>query len=370
MNGETLLIPGPVTMHEDVQAVLARPAGPHYGEPWVELHRGLTARLAELFRTEEDVLLVFGPGTAALEMGIRSTLSPGDHVLVPITGSFGARLAELAQAAGLVVHELAVPLGRPADPELMEDELGRTPEIRAVAIVQHETMLGLVNPLREVCALAGERQLLTIVDAVSSLGGIELEVDAWGIDICAAVGNKCLGGPVGIAPLAVSGRAWSASRDGRPKNAGWYLNLDTWRRFEQEWGTWHPHPTTMPSAVVEALDVAVRRILTEGPEAHRSRHAAAAGRVRQSLREMGFEMLVPDEVASPVTTAVRAKPEMSVEDYVEWLRRERRLRIAGATGELAGKVFRVAHMGRAAEPEVVDAYLASTREYLEEAGLC
>jgi aspartate aminotransferase-like enzyme len=85
---------------------------------------------------------------------------------------------------------------------------------------------------------------------------------------------------------------------------------------------------------------------------------------------MGFEMLVPDEVASPVTTAVRAKPEMSVEDYVEWLRRERRLRIAGATGELAGKVFRVAHMGRAAEPEVVDAYLASTREYLEEAGLC
>ena len=369
MNGETLLIPGPVTMHEDVQAVLARPAGPHYGEPWVELHRGLTARLAELFRTEEDVLLVFGPGTAALEMGIRSTLSPGDHVLVPITGSFGARLAELAQAAGLVVHELAVPLGRAADPELMEDELRRTPEIRAVAIVQHETMLGLVSPLREVCALAGERELLTIVDAVSSLGGIELEVDAWGIDICAAVGNKCLGGPVGIAPLAVSERAWSAAKDGRPKNAGWYLNLETWRRFEQEWGTWHPHPTTMPSGVVEALDVAVGRILAEGPEAHRSRLAAAAHRVRHSLREMGFEMLVPDEVASPVTTAVWAKPAMIVDDYVEWLRLERGLRVAGATGELAGRVFRVAHMGRAAELEVVDAYLASTRQYLKQAGL-
>lgn len=366
---ETLLIPGPVTVEDDVLAALARPVRPHYGTDWAELYRRVTARLAELFCTDGHVLLLFGPGMAAVEMAVRSSLAPGDHVLVPTNGMFGDRMIEVARAAGLEVRTIRPRIGRPVDPQAVEAELGADPEIRAVGIVHHETILGLLNPVREICAVARSHGALTIVDAVSSLGGVDLRVDEWGIDLCASVSNKCLGAPVGVAPLAVSPAAWQAVEDGRPKNAGWYLNLQTWRRYEEDWGSWHPHPTTMPTSAIQALERAAARILAMGLEAFQARQAEAARRVRSGLSAMGFQMLVPDEVASPVTTAVLARPGMDVVHYSDWLRDERQLRIAGGIGDLAGKIFRVGHMGKAADPEVVDAYLAATAEYLDEAGI-
>lgn len=365
---ETLLIPGPVSVTDEVLAALSRPIRPHYGSDWASFYRRVAARVAKVFQTEQHVLLLFGPGMAALEMAIASTLAPGDHILIPTNGMFGDRLVEVARAAGLEVHTVRPPLAHPVDPEAVEEALREHPEVRAVGMVHHETIFGLLNPLREVCALAREHGALTVVDAVSSLGGIELRVDEWGIDLCASVANKCLGAPVGVAPLAVSRRALEAVEDGRPKSAGWYLNLKTWRHYEEDWGAWHPHPTTMPTSVIEALEVAVESILAEGLDAYQARQAEAARRVRSGLRELGFEMLVPDEVASPVTTAVVAKPGMDVDHYLEWLRR-RKLRVSGGIGELAGKIFRVGHMARAAESEVVDAYLEATSDYLEEAGL-
>jgi alanine-glyoxylate transaminase/serine-glyoxylate transaminase/serine-pyruvate transaminase len=125
----------------------------------------------------------------------------------------------------------------------------------------------------------------------------------------------------------------------------------------------------MPTSVVEALGAAAGRILAEGLDAYQARHAEAARRVRRGLEELGFELLVADDVASPVTTAALPKPGMDVDHYTDWLRREHRLRIAPGIGDLAGKIFRVGHMGRAAEPEVVSAYLAATAAYLEEAEL-
>jgi alanine-glyoxylate transaminase/serine-glyoxylate transaminase/serine-pyruvate transaminase len=189
-------------------------------------------------------------------------------------------------------------------------------------------------------------------------------MDEWGIDLCAGTGNKALGAPAGIAPIAVGPRAWEAVDDGRPKLAGWYLNLATWRRYGEEWGAWHPSPTTMPTNVMVALAAAVDEVMARGLEAHRARFAQAAARVREGLGELGFEMVVPEAAASPVTTAVWALPGMDVSDYLEWLRRERRMRLGGGLGDLAGRSFRVGHMGRAADPDVVDAYLRATAEYL------
>lgn len=363
---ELLLIPGPVTVSREVREALARPVRAHYGEDWVVAYRRVAAKLAELFRTASDVLLVFGPGTAALEMAVASVLSPGDAILIPPTGAFADRLAAASRAVGLeVVSEGCPGPVQPLEPDAVIAALDRRPEIRAVAVVQHETIYGLVNPVREVTLAARERGLLSVVDAVSSLGGVELDVDAWGIDLCVTVGNKCLAGPVGVAPLAVGPRAWAALDDGRPKCAGWYLNLATWRDYAKRWGSWHPHPTTMPTSAIEALEAAVDRILADGLEAFQARQAGAAGRVRQGLRALGFEMLVPDEVASPVVTAARGRGGMDVEHYVEWLRRERRLRVASGTGDPAGRIFRVGHMGEAAADVAVDAFLAATGAYLD-----
>ena len=362
---ELLLIPGPVSVEPEVLAELARPVRPHYGADWAADYRRIAAGLGRIFETEHPAILLFGPGMAGVEALIASSLAPGDEILIPANGMFGDRMAEVARAAGLVVHTGTRPgLAAPVDPGDVERTLREHPGIRALGVVHHETMLGLMNPLEELCAIARGRGLLTIVDAISSLGGSELQVDAWGIDLCVGVGNKCLGGPVGIAPLAVGPRGWEAILDGREKRAGWYLDLRTWRHAEELWGDWHPHPTTMPTSIVDALGVAVERVLAVGLAAHRERQAAAARRVRAGLRELGIELLVPDELASPVTTAALAPPGMDVDHYIAWLREERGLRIAGAIGELHGKVFRVGHMARAAAPEAVEAYLEATAAYM------
>ena len=362
---ELLLIPGPVSVEPGVLDALAQPVRAHYGNDWADFYHGLTGSLRKVFKTDGDVLLLFAPGTAAIETCFASTLSRGDEVIVAANGLFGDRMVDVAAAIGLQVHLVSVDGYTVVEPEALEEVLRRHPRARAFGVVHHETSLGLANPVRELCQVAAERGLLTVVDAVSSLGGMDLEVDEWGIDLCVGVANKCLGGPIGIAPLAVSERAWAAVDDGRPKAAGWYLNLHTWRRFGDMWASWHPHPTTMPTGTLEGLAHAVEVVLSTGLEAHKARQAAAAARVREGLRELEFEMLVPDEYASPVCTAVRARPGMDVEDYLHWLRHEHGLRLGGGIGKLTGQIFRVGHMGRAAEPDVVDAYLKATAEYLE-----
>ncbi len=363
---EILLIPGPVSVEPEVLEALSYPVRAHYGADWAQFYRRLSGSLARIFKTQTDPLLLFGPGTAAIEACFASTLARGDEVAVVANGLFGERMVDVAAAMGVEVHLVTADEDYgPVSPDRLEDVLRRQPRVRAVGVVHHETSLGLVNPVQELCEVAGRRDVVTIVDAVSSLGGMDLEVDGWGIDLCVAVANKCLGGPVGVAPVTVSQRGWDAVDDGRAKAAGWYLNLRTWRVFGEMWKSWHPHPTTMPTSALEALDRAVRRVLTTGLEQHKARQAATASRVREGLRELDFEMVVSDEHASPVCTAVWGRPGMDVDDYLQWLRREHGLRLGGGIGGLQGRIFRVGHMGRAADPAVADAYLKATAEYLE-----
>jgi alanine-glyoxylate transaminase/serine-glyoxylate transaminase/serine-pyruvate transaminase len=353
---------------ERVRSALAAPARAHYGDEWVELYRQVTRCLAGIFRTEGDVFLLFGPGRAGIEMALGSLLAPGDQLLVVGGGFFAKLAADIGGTLGLDARRLLPDGYRPVSAEAVETELAGRPETRALVVVHHETDLGLVNPVREICDVARRRGVLTVVDAVSSLGGIPLDVDGWGIDVCVTVANKCLGGPVGVAPVAVGRRAWEAIDDGRPKRAGWYLNLATWRRYADLWGNWHPHPATMPTGAIAGLGAALDEMSDRGLESHFARHAAAARRTRDGLRELGFEMLVADEWASPVTTAVWALPGMDVGAYQEWLRDERRLVVGGGLAELASRLFRVGHMGAAAKPAVVDTFLGATADYLAEKG--
>jgi alanine-glyoxylate transaminase/serine-glyoxylate transaminase/serine-pyruvate transaminase len=362
---ELLLIPGPVSIDDEILEVLGRPVMAHYGDAWTELYLRTARNLREIFRTENEVHLVFGPGMASIEMALTSVLGPGDKVVIPSNGLFGDRMSEVARTNGLEVVPVVTGPRAPVSADAVREALDANPDARAVGIVHHETSIGVLNPVREVAALARERGALSIVDAVSSAGGVELDVDGWGIDIAVTVANKCLAGPIGVAPLTASPRALAGLDDGRPKAAGWYLNLATWRRFTDMWRTWHPHPTTMPTNVIGALDSAVQRVLEVGLEEHIRRHRAARDTVRSGLREMGFEMMVPDEVASPVTTAVLGLPGMDVHDYMRWLLDEHGIRIGGGFGEYAGKAFRIGHMGRAMDPAIIDRYLSLTQRYVD-----
>ncbi|HVC99944.1 MAG TPA: alanine--glyoxylate aminotransferase family protein [Candidatus Dormibacteraeota bacterium] len=362
---ELLLIPGPVSIDDEILEVLGEPVWPHYGDAWTELYLRTTANLRQIFRTESEVHLLFGPGMAAVETALTSVLSRGDKVLIPSNGLFGERMTDVARTTGLEVIGVETGPREAVSADAVRAALDAHPELRAVSVVHHETSIGVLNPVREIAAMARERNLLTIVDAVSSAGGVELDVDGWGIDICVTVANKCLGGPIGVAPITAGPRAIAALEDGRPKAAGWYLNLATWRKFTDLWRDWHPHPTTMPTNVIRALDLAVQRVLAVGLDEHLRRQRAARDTVRGGLREIGFEMMVPDEVASPVTTAVMGLPGMDVPGYMKWLLDEHGLRIGGGFGQFAGKAFRIGHMGRAADPAVIDRYLALTARYVE-----
>jgi alanine-glyoxylate transaminase/serine-glyoxylate transaminase/serine-pyruvate transaminase len=204
-----------------------------------------------------------------------------------------------------------------------------------------------------------------IVDAVSSMGGVPLHVDEWGIDICVSVANKCLASPPGVAPISVSQRAWQQMQRKGERSHGWYLNLETWKEFATNWGSWHPTPTTLPTNVICALLVSLRRIMEEGVEAHFQRFMSAAQSVRAGLRRLGFEMFTPDAYASPLLTAVCGFPELDVEDLRRYLLEEWQVMVSGGLSELRGKIFRVAHIGEAASQEYVDQFLAGVEAYLK-----
>lgn len=366
---EFLMIPGPVSVDDAVLEALGRPVRAHYGEEWTKLHKHAVAGMREVFRTDGDVYLLFGSGMAGVEMCIASMLGPGDELVVGVNGTFGDRMAVVARANGLQVHEVNADVAQPITESMIRAELDRHPKTRAVCVVHHETSVGVLNEVEAIAATSRERALLTIVDGISAVGGVPFEMDAWGIDLCVTVANKCVGGPIGVAPVAAGPRALEVLKDGRPKAAGWYLNLATWKRYSEEWAGWHPHPTTVPTNVIEAFDVALGGLLKEGVENRWRRLARARDHVREGLEEMGFPMLSPLAVASPVTTAAYGAPGMDISDYMSWLLREHNIRIGGGLGPLAGKIFRVGHMGRAAEPEAIDRYLALTAEYLEDRGL-
>src|SRR5215472_15666525 len=181
---ETLLIPGPVSASQQVLDALSQPVPAHYGDDWVAMYGRLTSSLAEIFRTRGDVMPLFGPATAAIETGLASALGPGDEVVVATNGIFGDRLVEVAVAVGLAVHTITTEGREPIGPDQITRALAEHPRARAFVVVHHETSLGLLNPVRELCAEAHRQGLLTIVDAVASLGGVPLEMDAWNIDLC------------------------------------------------------------------------------------------------------------------------------------------------------------------------------------------
>src|SRR5205807_2730316 len=345
------------------------PVRGHYGDEWTQLYEHAVAGMRQVFRTEGEVHLLFGSGMAGVEMCIASVLGPGDEVLVAANGLFGDRMAEVATANGLRVHIVRPELAEPVTAAMMREALAAHPGVRAVCIVHHETSVGILNEVEGICRAAREHGALAIVDGISSIAGVPFEMDAWGADLCVTVANKCIGGAIGVAPVAAGPRALAALDDGRPKAAGWYLNLATWRRFTELWSGWHPHPTTMPTNVVEAFDVALTGLLEEGVEQRWTRLARARDRVREGLEEMGFGMLSPIATASSVTTAVYGLPGMDVADYMAWLLREHRIRIGGGLGELSGRIFRIGHMGRAAEPDAIDRYLRATADYVDGHGL-
>ncbi len=359
-----LMIPGPVDVEDEVLEALARPVLPHYGDEWLAIYHETIERLKLVFGTQNDLVPVVGPGSAALDAALGSLVRSGEKVLVPQNGFFGQRLSAIASSHGLEVREVLAPLGEPIDPEAVRRVLAAEPDIQAVSVVHLETSTAVLNPLEQIASVAREFEVPLVVDAVSTMGGIPVAVDEWGIDLCVTVSNKCLASLAGVAPVSVSQRAWDLM-DGRGgQTNGWYLNLRTWRDFAVNWSPWHPYPTTLPTGLFVALLASLRRILTEGLDVTYARHAEAAQTVRRGLARLGFELFVPEAHMSPLITAVRGLPGMDVDELRRYLLEEWQVMIAGGLEELRGRLLRVGHMGKAASAEYSEQLLRGMEAFL------
>jgi len=350
-----LFIPGPATAEPEVLEALAEPIRPHYGPGFVADYNDCRERFKQVLRTQNDLFLIVGPGTAALDAAFGSALPDGARALVPANGLFGARVAEMLRANRCEVEEMQFELGQPIDSDQVAERL-REGEFDVVAWVHHETSTGVLNPVEPICRVAHETDTLTIIDAISSLAGTELAVDDWGVDLCVSVANKGLAAPPGLSAISVSERAWAAI-DRNPHTRGWYLDLRTWRRYDGDWADWHPYPTTVPTGILAAVNTSLRMILAEGLDSRIVRTRDAASRVREGLRELGFRMFVDDDFASPITTAVYPHVDFPVGEMIVALREQHGIYISGGLGALSGKIFRVGHMGRAIEQEETDLLL-------------
>jgi alanine-glyoxylate transaminase/serine-glyoxylate transaminase/serine-pyruvate transaminase len=363
--GLRLLIPGPVPLSPAVSAELRRPVEPHYGTAWRQVHAETVELLRRAFGTAGDVLLLCGSGSVGLDAAIGSLVVPGDRVLVGVNGYFGTRLADMARAHGATTVELRAEWGSALDPRAAERAL--TADTRALVLTHVETSTGVVNPVREIAAMAGRWSVPVVVDAISSVGGMSLLTDEWGIDVCVGASQKCLGGPSGLAPVAVSERGWAAVERAAGGHS-WYLDLRTWREGAVSRWPGHPSPVTMPTHIVRALRQGLRELMDEGVGARATRFATLGVRLRQGLAGLGFAPLAAERDAAPVVTAARTPPGIVSGDVVEELERDHRIRIAGGgIGPLHDAIIRIGHMAPGSDQDDVEVVLQALATFNEPA---
>jgi len=333
-----LMTPGPTPAPPEVLAAIAQPVLHHRGPDYRKLYADCLGRLREIYRTESEVLLFGGSGTGAMESAVANLCSPGEPVLVVSAGYFGERWAGLARAYSADVDHLRYEWGEIPAPDDVAARL-REREATAVFLTHSETSTGVVTDLQPFAAAARGAGALSIVDAVSSLGAVPLETDAWAIDVVASGAQKALMTPPGLAMVSASAAAWEKSATATSPRFYW-----DWERTRKGQATLDA-PVTPPVSLVAGLDVALQMLLDEGLEAAFERHIRLGRACREGLKAMGLELFSPDEDSSAVVTAARAPEGVDSDELVLLLRDRHGVTLAPGQGELKGKIFRIGHIG-------------------------
>ncbi len=348
---QNLRIPGPTTVPPVILAEMARPMINHRGPEFAAIMRRVTARLQYFFQTSSPVFTYPASGTGGQEAAIANLFSPGDHVVVITIGSFGNRLAKIAEAYGLQVSRIEFPWGQAADPNIVETRLKTLKPFRGVLMTHNETSTGVMNDVHTLTALVRQisPETLIAVDAVSSMGCVPIEMDPWDIDVVFTGSQKGWMTPPGLMMIAASPRAWEASRTA------------TLPRFYFDWASSRKklelgqHPTTPPVSIFYALDLALEMMLSEGREAIFARHQLIGDYVRNRARAMGLQLLADHAHASNTVTAVLTPEGINTKALLKILREEDHVVLAGGQEHLDGKIFRVGHLGFFQKSELVEA---------------
>ena len=342
-----LRIPGPTPLPDEVLQSMTKQMINHRSKEFAELNHKLTDRLKMLFQTREDVLILTGSGTGGLESAIVNTLSPGDRVLSLSCGAFGERFADIAEQFGADVKRLRFEWGSAVDSEVVRQALQEDSAITAVMATHNETSTGLTNDLASISAVVKEFDKLLLVDAISSLGSINLPVDTWGCDVVVTASQKGWMTPPGLAIVSVSPKAWQANS--KAKMPRYYWDYTKAKRFLEEKGQ---TPWTPAVSTYYALTVAVELLEREGLSNIFARHARVAKAAREGIKSLGLSLFPDEAFASNTITAIKAPQGVDVKKLIQILREEHGVVLSGGQRSLEGKIFRIGHLGWVTEADI------------------
>jgi alanine-glyoxylate transaminase/serine-glyoxylate transaminase/serine-pyruvate transaminase len=352
-----------------VAAALALPMLGHLDPSFLEIMDATQSMLRRVFLTDNRLTVpISGTGSAGMEAAFVNLLEPGDEALVCVNGVFGGRMCDIVERCGAVLRRIDRPWGEVFAPEEVEEAMRRWPETRLVALVHAETSTGAWQPLPEIGRLCRDHERLFLVDAVTSLGGVELRLDEWQIDACYSGTQKCLGCPPGLAPLSFGPRALERLARRRRKVASWYLDLTMLQSYWSEGAVKRAYHHTAPIAMNYALHEALALVLEEGLEARWRRHSLHSRALMAGLEALGFAPFAQEGRRLPMLNAVRVPPGLDEAAARGALLARYGIEIGGGLGDLAGKVWRVGLMGHGACRENVLLLLVALEEIRRDSG--
>lgn len=346
-----LMIPGPTEIHYEALLAMAQPSIVHHGPDYCARHAHVLECLSALFETKNEIFMIPGSSSIAMEAAVNAAIEPGQKILIPGGGMFAERFKEMAVNCGGELISPEIEWCTPLLPELVAETLDKDPDIRVMAMVHNETSTGVTHPAEEIAQVCRDRDVSLILDTVTSLGGIRVQTDEWGVDYAVSGNHKGLEAPSGTGIIAVSERAWKRIEARKKPVHGWFLNLVNLREYCERFASWHPTgPVSQPSHVVAALEVSLDHIMAEGLENRYRRHALCAKAFRAGMRAMDIELLVEDKYASNTITAFRIPEGTSDTETLRLMTEEFDILIAlSHHPQLLGVMLRVGHMGSTAD---------------------
>jgi len=315
--------------------------------------------------TTQGTLPLPATGTAGMEAAFCNMVEPGDRVVVAVNGFFGARMAEIAARCGADVHRLDVTWGKPVLPEVVEETLTNLGPVKAVGVVHAATSTGVLSPIKDIAEVVHKHGALIIADVVTSLGGVELRMDEWELDVCYGASQKCLGAPPGLAPISFSPRALEAHKNRKTPVQSFYLDIAT---LENYWSETRQYHHTSPILSLYAFREALRVIMEEGIENRWQKHARLANALRAGLQALELELFAePGYRLDPLTT-IRVPEGIEAAAVIRQLYQDYNIEIGGGLGELAGKIWRIGLMGASCQASNVLLVLSALETILTKLG--
>jgi alanine-glyoxylate transaminase / serine-glyoxylate transaminase / serine-pyruvate transaminase len=361
INPRCLLGPGPSNVHPRVLQALSYPLVGHLDPQFITLMNQVQDMLRYTFQTKNTLTIpISGTGSAGMEAAVCNFVEPGDPVLVCINGYFSERIADMAGRYGAQVARLERSWGEVFDLDEIKKALQKKPA-KVVAIVHAETSTGAKQPLEGLADIVHEQGGLLLVDCVTSLGGIPLMIDDWGIDIAYSGTQKCLSVPPGLAPLTVNAKAQSVLEARKSKVANWYLDLTIVSKY---WGETRTYHHTAPISMNYALHEGLKLIQEEGLENRWERHKTNAASLWEGLAELGLEMVMPIDYRLPTLTTVYIPDGIEDLPVRKALLENYNIEIAGGLGKFAGKAWRIGLMGYSSKQENILMLLSALKKIM------